>query len=192
MADVFISYDENSAGDIVRQISETLERGGISCWYAGRDMEKGELRGVVTEAIEDCRIFLLLLNENALKSAYVQSEIALVVRGFDDGKARKRIALRTDNAPVDAQLSEFLERLQARDDFPSDIKPFRIVNVFPANLENLWQLKMLIKHCLKPPKPPKGYYIRLPEKYHGRTRILAKSAKQKKALLKKVAALKPE
>ena len=120
MADVFISYDENSAGDIVRQISETLERGGISCWYAGRDMEKGELRGVVTEAIEDCRIFLLLLNENALKSAYVQTEVALVVRGFDDGKARNRIALRTDNAPVDAQLSKFLERLEARDDFPSN------------------------------------------------------------------------
>ena len=136
-------------------------------------------------------MFLLILNENALKSAYVQSEVALVVRGFNDGKTRKRIALRTDNAPVDAQLGEFLERLRARDDFPSNIKPFYTVEISPLNPENLWQLR-LITRLLKPPKPPKGYYIRLPGEYHSRTRIWAKKVKQKKSLLKKVAALKTE
>ena len=91
MADVFISYDEDSAESVARQIAETLEADGISCWYVGRDMEKGALRGVITEAIEDCRVFLLILNEKAIKSAYVQTETALAFRRME---RNEKVALR--------------------------------------------------------------------------------------------------
>ena len=134
MADVFISYDENSAGDIVRQISETLEKDGISCWYAGRDMKKDALRGVTTKAIRDCRVFLLVLNENALKSAYVQSEIALVTQGFGDERKQELVAFRVDSdVSVETRLDAFLEQLRARDDFSSTFGHFRIMDGCPPD-----------------------------------------------------------
>ena len=152
MADVCISYDEKSAESVARQVAETLERSGISCWYVGRDMEKGLLRGAITQAIRDCRVFLLVLSEKAMKSAYVKAEIALAVGGFDDNRKRELVAFRVDDVGAEGQLNAFLDELRARDDFPSDIAPFRILEL---NTENLWQLKIRVKRLLKPQKPPK-------------------------------------
>ena len=77
MADVFISYHMKSAGALVRQISGTLERDGISCWYAERDKKPGAFAEKIVQAIEDCRVFLLVLNESAFHSAHVAAELAL-------------------------------------------------------------------------------------------------------------------
>ena len=41
VADVFISYHEQSAGDIAAKIAAALEEAGISCWYAKRDIPAG-------------------------------------------------------------------------------------------------------------------------------------------------------
>lgn len=178
MADVCISYDEKSAESVARQIANALEKDGISCWYVGRDMEKGALRGAITEAIEDCRVFLLILSEKAMKSAYVKAEIALAEGGFDDGKERKLIAFRIDDSGAEAQLGEFLDELRARDDFPSDIAPFQIADGCPLNME-LWKLKMRIKRLLKPQKPQKDLNAYAIRKSAVIARARAKRAKQK-------------
>lgn len=136
MADVYISYDEKTAENIVRQISEALEKDGISCWYAGRDMEKDELRGVITEAIENCRAFLLILNKSALQSAYVQSEIALAVQGFGDEKDRKLIAFRTDECDVSAN--------------PRILSHFQIINGFPLDSDKIFHLLRQMSRILSP------------------------------------------
>lgn len=77
MADVFISYHMNSAGEVVCEICDTLERDGISCWYADRDMSLGAFAGTATQEIEACKIFLLILNKESSHSAHVAAETAL-------------------------------------------------------------------------------------------------------------------
>ena len=143
MADVCISYDEDSAENVARQVAEALESDGISCWYVGRDMEKGLLRGAITKAIRDCRVFLLILSEQSIHSEYVKNEIALALQGFDDNRKRELVAFRVDNSNAETQLNAFLDKLQARDDFPSNIAPFQIA-------WNMEALKTRIRHILTP------------------------------------------
>ena len=148
MADVCISYDEKSAESVARQISATLERDGISCWYVGRDMEKGALRGAITEAIEDCCVFLLILSERSIHSEYVKNEIALAVRGFDDNRKRELIAFRVDNVNAEAQLDAFLDELRARDDFPSNIAPFQVADGCPPDAEHIGTLLKQVRRIV--------------------------------------------
>lgn len=85
MADVFISYHEKSAGELVRKIADELEQGGISCWYAQRDMIPGQFVNSIMEAIRHCKVFLLILNEEANQSKYVFNELSNAYRRFEDG-----------------------------------------------------------------------------------------------------------
>ena len=69
MADVFISYHRSdSASALVRRIVDELERMGISCWYDKKDPQLGDFISVITDKIEQCKIFLLLWDEGANKS----------------------------------------------------------------------------------------------------------------------------
>lgn len=80
MADVFISYHVKSAGEIVKQIASALNSVGISCWYAPKDFYAKNSLGKITREIRECKVFLLILNQDALKSRYVESEVALAYR----------------------------------------------------------------------------------------------------------------
>lgn len=76
VADVFISYSKGST-KLVKQIVSTLEEAGISCWYMGRDSRHGRFPERIAREIEDCTIFLLVLNEESNRSRYVQNEVSL-------------------------------------------------------------------------------------------------------------------
>ena len=78
MADVFISYHESSAGGLAAQIADTLEASGISCWYAKRDIPTGgDFARTIPPQIDACKVFLLILNENAQRSKHIESELGL-------------------------------------------------------------------------------------------------------------------
>lgn len=85
MADVFISYHMESAGKLARKIADKLETIGISCWYANRDMLPGQFVESIMDAINQCKIFLLILNEEANHSKYVFNELSNAYRRFEDG-----------------------------------------------------------------------------------------------------------
>ena len=85
MADVFISYHMKSAGELAQQIADALETVGISCWYANRDMIPGQFVKSIMDAINQCKIFLLILNEEANQSKYVFNELSNAYRRFEDG-----------------------------------------------------------------------------------------------------------
>lgn len=97
MADVFISYHEGSAGELVQQIAAALDRVGISCWYANRDIYEGNFVGEITRAIRDCRVFLLILNREALSSRYMQSETMLGFRRVMNREPMTLLAFRADD-----------------------------------------------------------------------------------------------
>ena len=82
MADVFISYHMESAGETAGRISETLERDGISCWYAGRDTTLRPFEPQIVRAIHDCRVFLLILNQQSMNSAHVATETKLAFNRY--------------------------------------------------------------------------------------------------------------
>ena len=100
MADVFISYSMRSAGKVVQKISETLERDGISCWYAGRDMPPGAFADSATREIDDCRVLLAILNQESIHSAHVATELALAFDRFNDGQQIELIPFLIDNWTV--------------------------------------------------------------------------------------------
>ena len=66
-ADVFISYHTDSAGEAVDKIAIALESAGIKCWYAPRNVI-GNYAGCIKDAIDKCKIFILVLNGESSRS----------------------------------------------------------------------------------------------------------------------------
>ncbi|MBQ6206705.1 MAG: leucine-rich repeat protein [Oscillospiraceae bacterium] len=74
--EVFISYHEASAWELVWKLADRLESAGISCWYAGRDIPiGGDFSVTVPKQIADCKVFLLILDKGAVKSEHVHTEL---------------------------------------------------------------------------------------------------------------------
>ena len=84
--EVFISYHEKSAGKLVEEIANRLESAGISCWYAKRDLLLGEdFAKHIPKQINNCKVFLFILNQGANTSEHMGNEIGLAFRRKDKG-----------------------------------------------------------------------------------------------------------
>ena len=140
MADVFISYHEDSAGTLAQQIADTLESAGISCWIARRDMPfGGDFAEVIPGQIDSCKVFLLLLNENAPHSRHIRSEIGLAFGRYDKGEDIKILPLKLGKFERKPWIRYFLNQVQ----------------IFPFSAQELNQLAARIAQLLnrKPPAP---------------------------------------
>jgi len=81
--DAFISH---SAQDktIADAACATLEKMGIRCWIAPRDIPAGsEWAGAIVDAIDNCQVLVLILSSHANSSSQVHREIE---RGVNKGK----------------------------------------------------------------------------------------------------------
>ncbi|MCB2209765.1 TIR domain-containing protein [bacterium] len=77
--DVFVSYSSKDKA-IADTIVASMENNGIRCWYAPRDIKPGDDWGkAITEAIESCRVFLMIFSENANHSQRVLDELNYAV-----------------------------------------------------------------------------------------------------------------
>jgi len=79
MHNVFISYSTRETGkaEAVRNI---LEKNGIVCWMAPRDIPAGSnYTEEIPAAIRGCQVFLLILSQNAQKSTWVPRELETAV-----------------------------------------------------------------------------------------------------------------
>ena len=83
--DVFISHHTSSSLHIVEAIVNKLEGIGIRCWYAPRNTE-GAYAGSIAEAINSCRVFLLILNKPSSYSFDVLNEINMVSERLRDAQ----------------------------------------------------------------------------------------------------------
>ena len=75
MKEVFISYStiDQLQAETVRDV---LEKNGISCWMAPRDIPGGSnYTKEIPIAIRGCKVFVLILSENAQKSQWVLREL---------------------------------------------------------------------------------------------------------------------
>ncbi|MDB6147284.1 MAG: hypothetical protein JWO45_948, partial [Spartobacteria bacterium] len=72
---VFISH---SSGDkpVAEEVRAFLEKNGVPCWIAPRDVMPGENYGAaILDAIDECRVFLLILSHHSNQSNQVAREV---------------------------------------------------------------------------------------------------------------------
>jgi hypothetical protein len=73
--DVFVSYHSDSSRAIADRVVQEMERSGVICWYAPRNVQEKYVLDIM-DAIQGCSIFVVLLNKAASESEFVLDEIA--------------------------------------------------------------------------------------------------------------------
>jgi len=105
--DVFISYASQDAA-VANTLVETLERHGLRCWIAPRDVKAGaQYADAIVRALASAKAFVLVLSEHAIDSAHVGREIERAA-----AKKRPILAWRIDAAPLTPALEYFLGESQ--------------------------------------------------------------------------------
>src|ERR1700733_1200533 len=100
---VFVSYASGDAA-VASALVEALERHGVACWIAPRDVRAGALYAeAIVRAISDAKALILVLSANSVASAHVGKEVERA-----SSKRRPVIALRIDEAPLSPALEYFL------------------------------------------------------------------------------------
>ncbi|MEO7207627.1 MAG: toll/interleukin-1 receptor domain-containing protein [Steroidobacteraceae bacterium] len=106
-APVFISYASQDAA-VAYAVVQNLERHGINCWIAPRDVTPGsQYADEIARAINGTKVLVLVLSEHALVSPHVGRELERAA-----SKRRRIIGLRTDAAPLTRSLEYFLSESQ--------------------------------------------------------------------------------
>jgi TolB-like protein/Flp pilus assembly protein TadD len=105
--EVFVSYASQDVA-IANSVVEALERQGIRCWIAPRDVTPGsQYADEIVGAINDAKVVVLVLSEHAIASRHVGKEIERA-----SSKRRRVIALRTDAAVLTRSFEYFLSESQ--------------------------------------------------------------------------------
>jgi WD40 repeat protein len=104
--DVFISYSSKDK-TIADAACATLERDGIRCWIAPRDVLAGQTwAGAIVEAIEEARVFVLILSSHSNASLDVSVEVEHAIRG-----GLTVIPFRIDDVTPSGDMSYYLRKI---------------------------------------------------------------------------------
>ena len=123
--DVFVSYASQDAA-VANAVVEALERQGIRCWIAPRDVTPGEFYAdAIVHAIDATQALILVLSQHAAVSHHILREVERA-----SSKRHPVISLRIDRAALPAGLEYFLNTSQWLD--ASEGKPSR---AFPKLVE---------------------------------------------------------
>ena len=102
-AHVFISYASQDVA-VANAVVDALERHGVECWIAPRDVVPGEFyAGAIVHAIDAAKVIVLVLSKSAAASQHVLREVERA-----SSKRHPVIACRIDLAPLPADLEYFL------------------------------------------------------------------------------------
>ena len=112
--EVFISYHRNSSAELVEHIVAALESHGIKCWYAPRDVDSS-YAGDIVKAINTCKVFLLVMNEQSSHSAHVLNEIDCAFNRFHQHESIRLLPFRTDNREISDDVRYYLGRIHFLD-----------------------------------------------------------------------------
>jgi TolB-like protein/Flp pilus assembly protein TadD len=104
---VFISYASSDSA-VADTVCTALERGGVACWIAPRDVTPGEFYSeAIVHAIDLAKVVVLVLSQNATVSPHVLREVERA-----SSKRHPVVSFRIDLAPVPAALEYFLNTSQ--------------------------------------------------------------------------------
>src|SRR5580692_1313244 len=105
--DVFVSYASQDAA-VANAVVEALERQGIRCWIAPRDVTPGEFYAdAIVHAIDATQALILVLSRHAAVSHHILREVERAT-----SKRHPVISLRIDRAVLPAGLEYFLNTSQ--------------------------------------------------------------------------------
>ncbi len=105
--DAFVSYASHDA-PVANAIVEALEKHGLRCWVAPRDVPPGShYADHIMSAISKAKLLVLVLSDSALASKHVGKEVERA-----SSKGRPIIALRTDATPLTPAFEYFLSESQ--------------------------------------------------------------------------------
>ena len=100
---VFISYASLDVA-VANAVVEALEKAGLACWMAPRDVVPGEFyAGAIVHAIDAAKAIVLVLSGNAASSQHVLREVERA-----SSKKHPLVSLRIDLAPLPADLEYFV------------------------------------------------------------------------------------
>ena len=103
----FISYASQDAA-VANAVVGALERAGIKCWIAPRDVVPGALYAdEIVRAINRSSLVVLVLSAQSIASPHVSKELERA-----SSKRRRIIALRTDGADLPGAFEYFLSESQ--------------------------------------------------------------------------------
>ena len=107
MGKLFISYSSKNQ-QIANALCAYLERQGIRCWIAPRDIPSASnYAGEITRAIKSAEQVLLLYSKDACKSVHVKNEINLAINN-----AKSILPYCLDDSPYDDDLEYYLSTRQ--------------------------------------------------------------------------------
>jgi ubiquinone/menaquinone biosynthesis C-methylase UbiE len=115
--DVFLSYcaDDKPVADA---ILAALERQSIGCWIAPRDIQpSSDWTDAIIDAIQNCRVMLLVLSRHASTSETVKREVS-----FAADKGIPIIPFRVDDTEPSNKLAFFLNNVHWLDAFPPPLE----------------------------------------------------------------------
>src|ERR1700750_2169457 len=102
---VFISYAAEDA-TVAGRICATLERGGIKCWIAPRDVPLGtDYEEAIVDGISTCRLLVLVLSSHSNVSAHVKREIQCA---YAEGYSKPVVPFRIKDVEYNKALSYYL------------------------------------------------------------------------------------
>ena len=105
--DVFISYSSSDIA-VADGVCGVLEREGVKCWVAPRDVLPGEFYAdAIVHGLDAAQVVVLVLSQNAITSPHVLREVERA-----SSKRHPVISLRIDTAPLPAALEYFLNMSQ--------------------------------------------------------------------------------
>ena len=106
--DLFISYEHESK-IIADNICSVLESKGIRCWYAPRDV-RGDYATSIVEAIEHCKVFVLVLNPAASESPHVLNEVEMAYQRILKGEITI-VPFKVENGVFSKAMEYYVKRL---------------------------------------------------------------------------------
>jgi len=113
---IFVSYASQDAA-IAATVVEALERSGVACWIAPRDVTPGAFYAdAIVHAIDATKATVLILSRHAGDSQHVLREVERAA-----SKRHPVVSLRIDQAPLPAGLEYFLNTSQWLDASGGDI-----------------------------------------------------------------------
>ncbi len=106
--DVFISYEHQSK-PIADNICAVLESKGVRCWYAPRDVY-GDYATSIVEAIENCKVFVLILNCSSSNSPHVLNEVEIAYKRILKGEL-VIVPFKVDEGLLSKAMEYYVKRL---------------------------------------------------------------------------------